>query len=164
MAAGSTYEPISTQTLSSGQSSITFSSISSAYTDLVLIAAIKGTSTIYRQLTVNGDNGSNYSITEIFGDGSSAGTSRQSNATAMGMMEATNSSSDGTAISTFNFMNYANTTTYKTVITRSNKYDKTGAIVGLWRSTSAINSITLTAFSNTYATGSTFTLYGIVAA
>ena len=160
----STYEPIATNTLGSGQSSITFSSIPSTYTDLVLVAAIKGTSTIYRQLTVNGDNGSNYSITEVIGDGSSAGTSRQSNATAMGMMEATNSSSDGTAVSIFNFMNYANTTTYKTVITRSNKYDRTAAIVGLWRSTSAINSITLSAYSNTYATGSTFTLYGIKAA
>ena len=159
-----TYEPIATNTLTSGQSSITFSSIPSTYTDLVLVAAIKGTSTIYRQLTVNGDNGSNYSITEMVGDGSSAGTSRQTNATAMGTMEATNSSSDGTAVSIFNFMNYANTSTYKTVLTRSNKYDRTGAIVGLWRSTSAINSITLSAYSNTYATGSTFTLYGIKAA
>ncbi len=159
----STYEPIATNTLGSGQSSITFSSIPSTYTDLVLVAAIKGTSTIYRQLTVNGDNGSNYSITELIGDGSTASSSRQSSATAMGMMEATNSSSDGTAVSIFNFMNYANTTTYKTVITRSNKHNRTGAIVGLWRSTSAINSITLSAFSNTYATGSTFTLYGIKA-
>jgi hypothetical protein len=61
-------------------------------------------------------------------------------------------------------MNYANTSTYKTVLTRSNKYDRVGAIVGLWRSTAAINSITLTAYSNTYAIGSTFTLYGIAAA
>jgi hypothetical protein len=164
MAAGSTYTPIATTTLGSAAASYTFSSIPSTYTDLVLIAAIKGTSTIYRQLTVNGDNGSNYSITELTGDGSATGSSRQSNATAMGMMEATNSSSDGTAISVFNFMNYANTSTYKTVLTRSNKYDKVAAIIGLWRSTAAINSITLTAFSNTYAIGSTFTLYGIAAA
>ena len=94
MAAGSTYTPIATQTLSSGQSSITFSSISSAYTDLVLIAAIKGTSTIYRQLTVNGDNGSNYSMTDLFGDGSSAGSGRQTSTIAMAMSEATNSTSD----------------------------------------------------------------------
>lgn len=163
MAAGSTYTPIATTTLGSAQSSVTFSSFS-GYTDLVLIAAIKGTSTIYRQLTVNGDNGSNYSITELYGDGSSAGSGKQSNATAIAMSEATNSTSDGTAISIFNFMNYANTSTYKTVIARNNSYNRVTATVGLWRSTSAINSITLSAYSNTYATGSTFTLYGILAA
>ncbi len=39
MAAGLTYEPIATTTLSSAQQTITFSSISASYTDLVLIAS-----------------------------------------------------------------------------------------------------------------------------
>ena len=37
MAAGSTYTPLATNTLSSSSASITFSSISGSYTDLVLV-------------------------------------------------------------------------------------------------------------------------------
>jgi hypothetical protein len=64
-------------------------------------------------------------------------------------------------------MNYANTTTYKTVLARSNVTDfRVAAIVGLWRSTSAINTIQLRSDNSSYnfTTGSTFTLYGISAA
>ena len=37
MAAGATYEPIATTTLTSAQTGITFTGISSAYTDLILV-------------------------------------------------------------------------------------------------------------------------------
>jgi hypothetical protein len=60
--------------------------------------------------------------------------------------------------------NYSNTTTNKTALIRDNfaTYG-TFARVALWRSTSAITSITLTMSSSTFATGSQFTLYGIKA-
>jgi len=38
MAAGKTYEPIATTTLSSSAATITFSSISGSYTDLVFVS------------------------------------------------------------------------------------------------------------------------------
>ena len=61
--------------------------------------------------------------------------------------------------------NYANTTTYKTMISRASDATQNAiAYVGLWRSTSAINSITLSVSAGTFAIGSTFTLYGIKAA
>ena len=65
-------------------------------------------------------------------------------------------------------MNYSNTTTYKTVIATSslaNAYEM--ATVGLWQYTlasSAINQIDISPDSSTFAAGSTFTLYGILAA
>jgi hypothetical protein len=63
-------------------------------------------------------------------------------------------------------MNYSNTTTYKTIISRG---DNPGflviALANLWRSTSAINIITMVSETgNNFVTGSTFTLYGITAA
>jgi len=65
------------------------------------------------------------------------------------------------------FMNYSNTTTYKTWLARegngTNGY--VSALVGLWRNTNAITQIkVLNTGSGNFATGSTFTLYGIKAA
>jgi hypothetical protein len=79
-----------------------------------------------------------------------------------------NTGSGGT-VNTYQFMNYTNTTTYKTILCRtSNNYG--GVIrssVGLLKSTAAISSIWMDlAFSssNNWSTGSTFSLYGIKAA
>jgi hypothetical protein len=62
-------------------------------------------------------------------------------------------------------MNYSNSTTYKTILSRGN-VTGTGIDlnVSLWRSTAAITNITVTSFTSTYTAGSTFTLYGIKAA
>jgi len=66
----------------------------------------------------------------------------------------------------FQFMNYSNTTTYKTVVYRQNEAANfISAGVSLWRSTSAINRITLNATStNSLQSGTTVSLYGIASA
>jgi hypothetical protein len=63
-------------------------------------------------------------------------------------------------------MNYANTTTYKTAISRgSESVNGVMAIVVLWRKTpEAITSILLKPSTGNFDIGSTFTLYGIKAA
>jgi hypothetical protein len=62
-------------------------------------------------------------------------------------------------------MNYSNATTYKTALARTSEDGVAAAYVGLWRSTSAITSITIDkGSSDNFASGSTFTLYGIKAA
>jgi hypothetical protein len=161
-----TYEPIATNTLGSAAASVTFSSISGSYTDLVLITSTasdisSGQGHILCRF--NSDSGSNYSVTYLYGTGSSAVSGRDINQTGafIGRHEETEF---GTGIT--HIQNYANTTTYKTVLSR-------GGIAGqiliayanTWRSTAAITSITLTpnAASN-FDSGSTFTLYGIKAA
>jgi hypothetical protein len=61
-------------------------------------------------------------------------------------------------------MDYANTTTFKTWLTRSSTASKgVDEIVALWRSTSAITSLDVRAASDNFGTGSTFKLYGIEA-
>jgi hypothetical protein len=62
-------------------------------------------------------------------------------------------------------MNYSNATTYKTIINRGNTASSTVITrSGMWRSTSAITSITVNNDASNYLAGSTFTLYGIAAA
>jgi hypothetical protein len=167
MAAGSTYTPIASQVLSSSASSVTFSSIPSTYTDLVLIVSGTLASGAAQDLRfrLNGDSGSNYSATILYGTGSAAGSYKFANDT-YGELDFYGSfSTTQPNVYTVNFMNYSNTTTYKTVINRSNRADTgTDALVNLWRSTAAINSIYLICPSRDFATGSTFTLYGIAAA
>ena len=165
MAAGSTYTPIATTTLGSAQADVTFSSISGSYTDLVLIIGGKNASSDQGIVTQVGngsvDTGSNYSTTYILGDGSSASSGRTTGATSIiaGRMDNTASTS------IINYMNYSNTTTYKTVLGRGNDGTYVIQHVGLWRSTSAINTIKVFNLSSVnFAAGTVLTLYGIVAA
>lgn len=167
----STYTPIQTTTLGSAQASYTFSSISGLYTDLVLVVNelnATATNTSFQFQVGNGsvDTGANYSLTEIFGNGTTASSDRASSDTAAYF----NGPGIGTSTTTpnvyvMNFMNYSNTTTYKTFIGRGGSADKnTVATVNLWRLTSAINTIKIFQSTNNMAAGTTFTLYGIAAA
>lgn len=160
-----TYEPIATQTLGSSSSSVTFSSIPATYTDLILIFNGTGTSGSANDmgLRLNGDTGTNYSNTLIYGTGSVAGSGRH---TGLTFLRGWYLSSTAQTNCIFNVMNYSNTTTFKTVIGRSNISNaEVDAAVGLYRSTSAISSLSLTPQGGAqFTTGSVFTLYGIKAA
>ena len=162
-----TYEKIATTTLGSNAANITFSSISSAYTDLVII--LNGAFTTAETIGVqfNSDTGSNYSSTILAGNGSSASSGRNTNQT--GLTVGTNGywTTSIIANSILNIQNYSNTTTYKTMLSRSNNTSVgLDAIVGLWRNTAAINAIKLYGFysGHSFITGTTATLYGIKAA
>ncbi len=165
MPAGSTYSTIATTTLGSAVSSYTFSSISGSYTDLIIVAQIKGTATTYLNLRFNGDTGTNYSRTTLSGNGSTATSERRTNQAQINTDYNEAVETNFNYINTLQIMNYSNTTTYKTVLCRANNAATgTGTTVGLWRNTAAITSVTLVANNNTFDTGSTFTLYGIAAA
>lgn len=164
-----TYTPISATTLGSASNSVTFTSIPSTYTDLILVTTGKNSNS-FDAIDIrvgNGsiDSGANYGITAMNGNGSAGQTFADSNATSMTNMGITSSATLQTSI--FHFMDYSNTTTYKTVLGRSNVTDfRVAVIAGLWRSTSAINQIQLRCDNASYnfTAGSTFTLYGIAAA
>lgn len=165
MAAGSTYTPIATTALASSATSYTFSSIPSTYTDLVLVASGTSTNAYNSNLQFNGDTATNYSCTVVSGSGSAASSYRNSSQTSMLIDYNGNFNSSNTSI-IISILNYANTTTYKTALSRANNAaGGVDAVVGLWRSTAAINSIKMAIGGGySYATGTTFTLYGIAAA
>ena len=164
MAAGSTYTSIATTTLGSAQASYTFNSIPSTYTDLVLVASWGRTSgNPDMSLQLNGDTGSNYSVTTLEGAGTNAVSQRQSTQTQMFVVGFQSGTYSSPYTNIINFNNYSNSTTYKTVLSR-NSANSAGAYCGLWKATpAAITSITLAASSSTFTAGSTFTLYGIAA-
>lgn len=160
MAAGSTYTPIATYTVATPSPSYTFNSFA-GYTDLVLV--ITGSTSTPGQdilITFNGDTGSNYSRTYMLGNGSTATSGR--NATQTSFVPG---GAYLNTVSRLNIMNYANTTTYKTVVARHDSWDSyTVGNVGLWRSTAAITSLTIATLTYNFIAGSTFTLYGIAKA
>ena len=161
-----TYKPIATNTLGSAAATVTFSSIAGTYTDLVLICNIAqaaGNNSL--RIRYNSDTGTNYSRTYLLGNGSTASSGRTSSDVSGYISETTGSTTLELAV-VAHIMNYSNTTTYKTHISRSNRASSSvDALVGLWQSTSAITRIDLAmggSFpANNFATGSTFTLYGI---
>ena len=155
----STYTPIATQTLSSAAASVTFSGIPQTYTDLVcVIDSTNSAGNRSLRVQINGDTASNYSSTRLQGDGSSPASARESSQTVMYIGNVTTARTNVTV----HFQNYANTTTNKTVLSRYNAPDTVvGTAVGLWRSTAAVTSFVFTLNADNFASGSTFTLYGI---
>ena len=162
----STYEPIATTTVGTATPNITFSSIPSTYTDLVLIGNIAQTSATAYQGYVYTNLGGTHSNTFIKGDGSTASSSRYTGGVGsyFAIDGVTHSSSTyGTLIC--HIMNYANTTTNKTNLIRYSEAGKdVEASAGLFGSTSAITSVSVGMQVSNISAGSTFTLYGIKAA
>ena len=168
MVAISSYTPIATYTATGSVATYTFSSIPATYTDLVLsinYGAGNGEGLYFR---LNSDTASNYSDTEMYGNGTTAASQRRTSATFGDLLRV--GGSDGTnitAIVNAHIFNYANTTTYKTILVRggigTGTYSGADAIVNTWRKTpEAINSITVyTDSGGNFKSGSTFSLYGI---
>lgn len=159
-----TYEKIQTNSLGSSTSSVTFTSISQSYTDLVVV--INGQSSNgnpgYIGTRFNNDATTVYSTTRFYGDGTSADSDRSSSVNyAQG---GTFWGSEGTVI--FQIQNYSNNTTYKTYITRDNNaFNRTGLMISLYRNTIPITSMNISCPDGAgFASGTTFTIYGIKAA
>jgi hypothetical protein len=164
-----TYTLIASTTGSGNPSSITFSSIPQTYTDLVLVTQVRSTGSSFSQTRIryNGDSGSNYSGTVVLGNGTAASSYRETNATEMLVAyDALSSSTAGYFSPTIlNIMDYANTTTYKTLLARSsNAVGNAMADVFMWRNTAAVTSISVITATHTFDTGCIFKLYGIEAA
>jgi hypothetical protein len=176
MAAANTYTqvPGGSVTVGTATTSVTFSSIPATYTDLVLVmqpAANVDDENV--GIRFNGDTSSNYSYTRV-GANNTSGTfssNRSGSFSRINTTEASGTSTNlGNLIIVAHIMNYANTTTYKTVIARSGQqggtYNGVELFAGTWRATpAAINSVTvMQGGTRTFSTGSTFNLYGITAA
>lgn len=163
--------PIASATLAS-TGGFDFVNIPQTYQDLMVVVYARSAGTdggLYWY--ANGDGSSVYSKTYLFGDGSSAGSGRVSNSGGGQWGNIATSSNISGAFSTaiVHILNYANTSTFKTLLVR-NADDRNGSgysilQVDMFRTTSGISRIT---FGNSsylnLAAGSQATLYGIRAA
>jgi hypothetical protein len=175
MAAGSTYTPIASTTLSTTANSITFSSIANTYTDLRLVIVHSGTYTSLgyggQSLRYNSDSGTNYSYIALRTDPNpQTTTDKDINQTQanLGYNIVDVASSLYFSTTTVDIFSYAGSN-YKTHISRhssptGNAYSGMATTVGLWRSASAISTILIYPGDAPYRVGTTATLYGITAA
>jgi hypothetical protein len=169
----STYIPINSQTLTSNTATVTFSSIPQTYTDLVLIITGYTTWTDdgsrgYIQFnTDTGSGNTNYSDAWIGSQAANKQTSREVNQPYIAYGVVGNSSTYP-SVNEINIHNYRNTSSFGITLSKTGKYATnsnygnrwTG---GVWRNTAAIDTITLKN-DGSYATGTTFSLYGIASA
>lgn len=164
--------PIASNQPSSGTGVVTFSNIPQIYQDLRMVAYVRDTqtgtdaSTSYYYLN-NNTGSSNYSYTNLYGNGTSAISDRATNAPYWNNNAAIPRA--GTTTGTFgvialDIFNYTNVTTFKTGLSRSacdlNGSGATYLTAMLWRQTAAINTISFYPTIG-FADGTTVTLYGI---
>jgi hypothetical protein len=178
----SAYFPIATTTLATTTSTVTFSSIPQTYKHLQLRMWAKSDRANSSGNTVfayaNGDNAptspTNYWTHGITSDGSGspyAGSLGNTAGTGYGFYVGTAQGASPSSIGSVaiaDFLDYSNTSKYKTMRTisgeDSNSNNTNGTISmrsTLWSSTSAITSLQLICLSYNFTQYTTFTLYGI---
>ena len=166
----SSFESIATATPTSG-SAVTFSSIPATYKHLQLRISVKTPSTANPSLyiTYNSDTGTNYTVHTLRGNGtaaSAAGATARNNfplSWYYGMIATYQN------VAIMDIIDYASTSKYKTakaIYGQDNNAGTTASNLelnsGLWLSTAAISSITLTVSGGElYGSGTTIALYGI---
>lgn len=160
-------KPLANITLGSAASSVTFSSIVGTYRDLVLVATYTNgvADNDYIAVKINSDTGSNYNSVTMLGNGSSASSANYSSSNYGWLTVSGGFDSSGRGQLQTQFMDYAATDKHKTYITRNGTSSKgVEAIAGRWASTSAITSLNIYSVNGwTFASGSTFALYGVSA-
>jgi hypothetical protein len=158
-----TYVALDKKTLTSTVQSVTFTSIPSTYTDLVLVVTASTNTAVNSFIRINGDNTANYSATRLYGNGTTASSSRYNTETFSYTGDL--NTSIGTTI--LHFQNYANATTVKSFLSQDTLATSGGGLwSGVWRKTplAAITEVEVGATSGgLLQIGSTFSLYGIKA-
>lgn len=162
----SAWTPLANLTLGSNQTTVTFSSISGSYRDLVLVIVSTGTSagqntyfqangvstgTAYAGATLESNGSSNASLTF----NQNLGIYSVWNGSDIGAGDFTNT--------TVNILDYATTDKHKQFLIRVNR--PTGGMVALtagrFGNTGAITTLTINSTAGQWASGSSFALYGV---
>ena len=178
-AVANSFFSIATTTLTSNQSTITFSNIPQTYSHLQLRLFAQDVRTTYGiteiKLTFNGDTSSIYTQHQIFGDGGAVTAGATTNYSSIILCDGTIGTTTGGTfgVGIIDILDYTDTNKYKTLRyiggvdlngTVASYGGRAGLSSGLWRSTAAITSITLVSNSLiNFSTNSSFALYGVKA-
>jgi len=165
---------ISSQTLGTAAASVTFSSIPSTYTDLVLKASIRtnrASEFDAVRLEINSDSSALYSTTTLYGAGS-VGSGSGANSSYSYILNGQQNGDNSVANTFSNFELYIPSYTASQSKPLSsfsgtednNTYAWIYSIAGLYRSNTAISGLKLTSNTgNNFVAGSSFYLYGLKA-
>jgi len=160
-----TYDNIATTTLTSAAATFTFSSIPATYTDLRLVVVMRVDTTNTCFIRYNGDTGSNYSYTVLWGNGTTANSFTDVNRARIDIgSDIVSASTTIPFLAELDIFSYAGSTNKTTLVSTSEDFNGSGITrkqVNLWRNTAAINSITFARTAGNYSIGTTATLYGI---
>jgi hypothetical protein len=153
---------------------LAFTSIPQGYRDLMIVWNTRGTAATlqgFPYLRLNDDASALYSDTNLSGDGAAVTTSRSTSATLgrVGAEPAAYAAPNRFGAIVTHIMNYANTSVFKTVLSRSASDINSGTQGSvtrftnfLYRSTSGITSIRISDESGgVFVGGSTIVLYGV---
>lgn len=172
---GGAWTLITSNTLSSPSAPITISSIPGTYSHLALILQARVSDAALEEpirMTFNGDAGANYDRQYVKGNNATASASGSAaqNYYEFGYTNGTTSAASVPSTNRVFIYGYAGTTFYKTIESTWNEFHTlgtlstyhTGYISGLWRSTSAITSISIAdSGGGNFITGTQYWLYGI---
>lgn len=164
-------QAIYSQTASGSSSTITFNNIPQTFTDLQLMCSARSTSgsSYYDNLLLqfNGST-SGYSMTRTFGDGAGNRYSDRfsgQNFIYCGEINAATATANGFGIMDIVIPNYRSNLFKQIGTLNVNERDSltayTGFKAGMWQGNAPVTSISLLAAGGNWASGSTFTLYGI---
>lgn len=147
-----------------GVASVTFGSIASTYTDLVLKASVRGTQSAVNQsyrVTFNGSSTTGLTMRRVYGDGSAAASDTTINLEGVGSTATASTFSNDEIY----IPNYAGSTNKSFSVDNVGETNATTAYAlmqaGLRSNTDAITSIVLTAINQSFSQYSTFYLYGV---
>lgn len=160
-----TYDLIASNVLSVATASITFSSISASYRDLVLVIDGEGgNGDFFPRLQFNSDTASNYSWLNAQGNGTTTASFFSNSETGQQIGNGVYFSISNRTQVTAQIFDYSMTNKHKTILSRANRANLgTEMLAGRWASTSAINTIRLySSNGNTLAAGTSIYLYAIV--
>jgi hypothetical protein len=160
----STYDLIASNVLGSSAASVTFSSIPATYRDLIVVVNGLGNGgEVNADLRFNSDSGTNYSFVRMRGSGTAASSSSGTSKTVIST-ELAFSNTEQRNHQIMQIMDYSATDKHKTVLISENSNGVYGVIAAAarWANTSAITSVEVRSTTNSFASGTTFYLYGIV--
>jgi len=157
-----TYTPIASVTLSASTSEIVFSGLPQTFRDLILVSNGNVTSSLTTRLRFNGDAGSNYNYVSAAGD--NGGGTYSVAATNTGIIPLPDFADNGAFQHIYQIMDYSQTNKHKTVLVRAGVSGTSpNMVAGRWANSAAVTSLSITASANAYTSGSTFTLFGVIA-
>lgn len=157
---------IATQTLSSSAASVVFSSIPQTATDIFFVISARSTSsTNWQVLPRPNGSTSGLSARQLGGNGSSVFSQNSSSEAWAGDIERSSETANTFDSRTIYIPNYAGNTNKSMSADSASETNATGNQMGiyasLWANTAAITSMTFTMPGDSFATGSTFTLYSV---
>jgi hypothetical protein len=159
-----TYTPLANVTLGSAASSVTFSSISATYRDLICVVVAAGSTTLQGRIRLNGDTGNNYNYQRMSGSGSAATAAAAASQSSGFLSAIAQATTTGALQMDINIMDYSATDKHTTIISRADQAaNGTEAFLNRWANTAAVTSVEILTSTGNWAAGSTFALYGVIA-